>query len=68
VVRVGIQTIALRELKPHLEETLAAGDWRARETRLVRAYEYVARMHNRLGVTDPISEELAPFHGHPYLE
>jgi hypothetical protein len=55
------------ELEPHLEEAVAASDWRVRETHLVRAYEYVARMHNGLGETDPVSEELAPFHGRPYL-
>ena len=55
------------ELEPHLEQTLTASDWRARETHLVRAYEYVARMYNGLGVTDPVSEEVAPFHGRPYL-
>ena len=31
----------------------------------MRAYEHVARMHNALGVTDPASEEVAPFHGPP---
>jgi Domain of unknown function (DUF4037) len=55
------------ELAPHLEGTLAASEWPAREAHLVRAYEYVARMHNALGVTDPVSEEVAPFHGRPYL-
>ena len=55
------------DLDPHLEGTLAAFDWRAREAHLVRAYEYVARMHNALGVTDPVSEEVASFHGRPYL-
>jgi hypothetical protein len=55
------------ELGPDLEQTLAAPDWRAREAHLLRAYQYVARMHNALGVTDPLSDEVAPFHGRPYL-
>ena len=55
------------ELGPHLEETLAASDWRAREAHLARAYEYVARMHNELGVAEPLSEQVAHFHGRPYL-
>ena len=52
---------------PHLEGRLAAADWRAREAHLARAYECLARMHNALVVTDRVSEEVAPFHGRPYL-
>jgi Domain of unknown function (DUF4037) len=55
------------ELGPHLEGTLAASDWHDREAHLVRAYEYVAGMHNALRVTEPVSAEVAPFHGRPYL-
>jgi hypothetical protein len=55
------------ELGPQLDGTLAASDWREREGHLVRAYEYVARMHNALGVTDAVPEEVEPFHGRPYL-
>jgi hypothetical protein len=55
------------ELGPHLEETLAAREWRAREAHLVQACKQVARMHNVLGISDPVSEEVSPFHGRPYL-
>jgi hypothetical protein len=55
------------ELGPHLEGTLAASDWRAREAHLIRAYACVARMHNALGVTDPVSEQVSRFHDRPYL-
>src|SRR5260221_1977250 len=54
------------ELGPHLAATLAASDWHTREANLNRAYERVARMHNALGVTEPIAETVASFHGRPY--
>ncbi len=55
------------ELGPHLEAALAASDWHTREAHLNRAYEQVARMHNALGVTRPVAETIASFHGRPYL-
>src|SRR5579859_604239 len=55
------------ELGPHLEATLAATDLASRERHLNRAYEYVARMHNALGMTELVGETVASFHGRPYL-
>jgi hypothetical protein len=55
------------ELGPPLEATLAASDWHTCEAHLNRAYEHVARMHNALGVTEPVAETLASFHGRPYM-
>src|ERR1043165_2920954 len=54
------------ELSPHLRATLAATDWRAREEHLVRAYRVVARMHNALGVTEPLPAEPRDFFGRPF--
>lgn len=55
------------ELQPHLEGALAADDWRTRERHLTQAYEVVARVHNALGVTEPVAEAAASFHGRPFL-
>ncbi len=55
------------ELGPHLEATLAATDWHTREAHLNRAYEHVAGMHNALGMTEPVAETVASFHGRPYM-
>jgi hypothetical protein len=55
------------ELGSHLAAALAAADWQTREAHLNRAYEHVARMHNALGVTEPVAETVASFHGRPYL-
>ena len=54
------------ELTPLLVSALHARDWRERERALAPAYEYVARMHNRLGITAPVEEKVTP-HGRPYL-
>jgi Domain of unknown function (DUF4037) len=54
-------------LGPHLNRTLAATNWRNREHHLVQAYEQVAALHNALGVTDPVPETAASFHGRPFL-
>jgi hypothetical protein len=54
------------ELSPHLRAALAAGDWREREAHLAAAYERVARMHNALGITDPLPTEPRDFFGRPF--
>jgi hypothetical protein len=54
-------------LGPHLDATLSAPDWHTREQHLVRAYEQVAAMHNALGITEPVPDAIASYHGRPYL-
>jgi hypothetical protein len=43
-----------------------AQTWQAREAHLVDAYEIVARLHNRMGITDPMPEEARDFFGRPF--
>lgn len=54
------------ELKPVLDAVLAAANWRTREQHLSTAYQQVATLHNALGITEPLSVEVSPFHGRPY--
>jgi hypothetical protein len=56
-----------RELNPIFMQILQAQEWRARQEFLSRAYEMVARMHNALGITIPLKESAALYHGRPYL-
>ena len=49
-----------------LARTLAAGDWQARESGLVEAYEAVARRHNELDVTEPVDPTVRAFWGRPF--
>ncbi len=55
------------DLAPVLDRALLAGSWREREGHLSDAYEYAARMHNALGITDPLDAEVSPFYDRPYL-
>jgi hypothetical protein len=50
-----------------LQGALNAQTWQERETFLSPAYEHLARMHNALGITDPVPTEVEPFYTRPYL-
>jgi hypothetical protein len=54
------------ELQPLLLGVLGAADWPEREEHLSRAYEMVARMHNGLGLTEPVPAEVSGFYGRPF--
>ncbi|WP_329342934.1 DUF4037 domain-containing protein [Streptomyces sp. NBC_00663] len=53
-------------LTPHLTATLAATDWHTREEHLARAYEAIAALHNRLGLTEPVDPATRPYHSRPF--
>lgn len=53
-------------LEAHLRQALSATTWQEREAHLVPAYETLARLHNRLGVTAPLPEEARIFFGRPF--
>lgn len=55
------------DLSPTLQRALAATIWQEREKHLATAYEYLARMHNRLGITGPLPEQASHFFGRPFL-
>ena len=54
------------ELTPHLLAAQTAATWQERMGHLVPAYEALARMHNRLGLTDPLPETVRDFFGRPF--
>ncbi|MET8848727.1 DUF4037 domain-containing protein [Amycolatopsis sp. NPDC004625] len=53
-------------LTPHLTAAPAAGTWRERERHLVAAFELAARLHNDLGLTDPVEPRAGGYHDRPY--
>ena len=55
------------ELLPAFTKVLAADSWPERQTHLTVAYEYVAEMHNALGITEPLSTKVSQFHSRPFL-
>jgi len=54
------------ELSPIFTDVLSATTWKEREGHLARAYEIIARLHNRLQITQPIPEEVSNYGGRPY--
>jgi hypothetical protein len=55
------------DLTPVLHGALDAQTWQEREKHMSRAYEYLAQMHNALGITEPVPTEVEPFFTRPYL-
>lgn len=53
-------------LYPTLQEALAARTWQERERHLIPAYETIARLHNQLGLTQPMPEQSRQFFGRPF--
>lgn len=54
------------ELTPHLLAAQTAPTWQERERHLIPAYESLARMHNRLGLTAALPETTRQFFGRPF--
>ncbi len=55
------------DLQPVLAAAMSATAWRARERSLCLAVEGVARLHNELGVTDPVDPAVQPtYYERPY--
>jgi hypothetical protein len=54
------------DLAPALWRAQCAPTWQEREAALCQGYVYLARMHNRLGITEQISETVSNFYGRPF--
>ena len=54
------------ELTPILWQTQQASTWQEREAALGAALQYLARWHNRLGITKILPESLSSFFGRPF--
>jgi hypothetical protein len=55
------------DLMPTFTGVLQGKSWQERQTHLTVAYEHVARMHNALGITDPMPTEVSHFWNRPFL-
>ncbi len=55
------------DLTPVLQAALDAQTWREREKHMSQAYQYLARTHNALGITEPVPTAVEPFFDRPYL-
>jgi hypothetical protein len=56
-----------RSLSPSLAQALSAEGWQERQQHLASAYEFLARMHNALGITEPVATQSRRFHERPFL-
>ncbi len=54
------------DLSPILRRALLAETWPERERHLCAAYEFVAAMHNALGITGPLPATVSPFFDRPF--
>lgn len=54
-------------LEPALRQAVAATTYAERERSLVAAYEFIARAHNELGVTEPVDPRIEPYYSRPFL-
>jgi len=54
-------------LVPMFTRVLEASSWEERQAHLTLAYEFVARMHNTLSITEPLTTEVSPFWKRPFL-
>jgi len=54
------------ELAPMFQAVFNSSDWKEREKHLSGAYLHIARMHNKLGITEPIEPKISGFHNRPY--
>ena len=55
------------DLMPVLQAALDAQMWREREKHMSQAYEYLARMHNALRITEPLPTTVHQFFETSYL-
>jgi len=53
-------------MEPRLRTVTDAADWRARDRALVRVYDELAAMHNRLGITRRMPDRSVDFFGRPF--
>ncbi len=54
-------------LAPILTRVLYADQWEQRQAYLVEAYEFLAGMHNQLGITPPLETKASQFYSRPFL-
>ncbi|MCY4147617.1 MAG: DUF4037 domain-containing protein [Chloroflexi bacterium] len=55
------------ELAPILEAVQLAGDYRERERHLCAVWQILNRLHNNLGLTQPIAPSVQEFHGRGFM-
>ena len=55
-----------KRLKPILNKALTSETWREREHHLSKAYEEIAKVLNKLNITEPMKTRVSRFYNRPY--
>jgi hypothetical protein len=55
------------DLLPIFTRVFEANSWEERQIHLTTAYEFVAKAHNALGITEPLTTEVSQYHSRPFL-
>ncbi len=54
------------DLAPVFTRVLQAASWQERQVHLATAYEFAARMHNTLGITEPLAAKVSQYYDRPF--
>ncbi|MFW9793483.1 MAG: DUF4037 domain-containing protein [Candidatus Thorarchaeota archaeon] len=54
-------------LTPLFIQVMDAKNWQERQSHLTEAYEYMAKLHNNLGITDSLRAKVSQFHNRPFM-
>ena len=55
------------EFIPVFRRTLEANSWEEQQEYLTTAYEFVARVHHILGISNPLATTVSPYYTRPFL-
>ncbi|MGD8565621.1 MAG: DUF4037 domain-containing protein, partial [Candidatus Bathyarchaeota archaeon] len=55
-----------KKLKPMLNKVLTSETWKEREHHLSKAYEEIAKIHNKLSLTKTMKTKVSKFYNRPY--
>lgn len=61
------QLAASATLEPIFLRILSATTWNDRQPHFAQAYEYIATLHNQLGITAPLPAKAQEFHERPFI-
>jgi len=56
-----------KTLLPLFNETMDASTWQERQDNLTKAYQYIAKLHNDLGITDSLTTEVSQYYNRPFM-
>jgi len=54
-------------LTPLFMKIMEASTWQQRQEYLTRVYEYMAKMHNELGITESLTTRVSQFYNRPFM-